>query len=328
MKGGFIVLVSTNLALAKSINFNKRNLGLFDLFDEYYENYHHSNTTKYEIKLMIMNFKNFFRHNKLITEITVDDIQSYVNYEYCFNKLKDSTVYLRYQRLKAIFNYAIKKEYLTNNPCKNVNVKRVYYVRRKIDCSRRFIKKILRLFKKTNLYQLIYLDLHTGLRKEELLALTKDDFIYRKFLFWKLPVAIRVAYALIYDNIEKGYIVKTTKSNKERRVDLDFKCSIFMYFYIKKLNQEKLFNILPTVLANSFHEIIKKSNLSKKEQIRFYDLRHIHFSYLILHMKNKAFAIKLVQERAGHSSILQTFNTYTHLLQDSQKQAVKCLNFM
>lgn len=136
-----------------------------------------------------------------------------------------------------------------------------------------------------------------GLRKEELLALDKNrNFKYKKILFWNIPHAILVRNAIVYDNINKQEIVKLTKTNTFRCVDLDLKCSIFLYFYFKKIDS-KLFHFASNTIATKFHKIIKKENLTKTQQIRFYDLRHIHASYLIANSKNQAYMLKIIQER-------------------------------
>ena len=101
---------------------------LYNLFDEYLVNYHYSNNSKYNISNDINQIKKFFVINKFIDEITESDIQEFINYQYYVCNLKDSTVFNRFRRLKAIFNYAVRKRYILFNPCVNVKVRKVYSV--------------------------------------------------------------------------------------------------------------------------------------------------------------------------------------------------------
>lgn len=132
-----------------------------------------------------------------------------------------------------------------------------------------------------------------------MLALDKErDFIYRNFLFWKIPVTIIVRYAHIYDNINHAFILKCTKTKINRYVDLDLFCSIKLYFYFKKLKTNKVFNLNANSISVNFHKIIKNSKLDKKHQIRLYDLRHLHASLIILYARrNRAYILKVLQER-------------------------------
>lgn len=55
--------------------------------------------------------------------------------------------------------------------------------------------------------------------------------------------------------------------------------------------------------------------------IRFHDLRHTHATILL----RKRVHPKVVAERLGHSSVKITLDTYSHVLPDTQAEAVKAL---
>ncbi|MDU7910921.1 MAG: tyrosine-type recombinase/integrase [Veillonella sp.] len=57
------------------------------------------------------------------------------------------------------------------------------------------------------------------------------------------------------------------------------------------------------------------------KHITFHDLRHTHATLLLSQKINP----KIVQERLGHSTITLTLDTYSHLVPDIQKEAVKAL---
>lgn len=54
--------------------------------------------------------------NKHIDDITVNDIQHYINNKQN-QELKDTTIYRYYSNIKTLFNYAISHECLEKNPC-------------------------------------------------------------------------------------------------------------------------------------------------------------------------------------------------------------------
>ncbi len=300
---------------------------LYNLFDEYIKNYTYSNNSKYNAERTIIKLKEYFV-NKDIKEITKKQINDYISYLYNVEILSKSYTYLIFQRLKAIFNYAKRKEYLKENPCYDVDVVKVKYINRitTLDYSKKNIKEILKTFKGTKLYNFVYLDLHTGMRKGELLALTKKDFIYRKKLFFKIPVSIIIKNNEVYDFEEHKSVVKLPKTNKARIISLDFKCSIFLYKLLKRIETDDLFNYTTNTVTNLFNNI-KKSN-NKLKNIRLQDLRHIHACYLLSRTKNNANCIKIVQERLGHTNVFQTLNTYAHVIKTDEQKAIKCLNFI
>jgi hypothetical protein len=60
------------------------------------------------------------------------------------------------------------------------------------------------------------------------------------------------------------------------------------------------------------------------DHITFHDLRHTHATILLSQKINP----KIVQERLGHSSIILTLDTYSHLVPDIQKEAVNALDML
>lgn len=58
------------------------------------------------------------------------------------------------------------------------------------------------------------------------------------------------------------------------------------------------------------------------EHITFHNLRHTHTTILL----SQKISPKIVQERLGHPIIILTSDTYSHLVPDIQKEAVKALD--
>lgn len=122
------------------------------------------------------------------------------------------------------------------------------------------------------------------MRKCELLALKKNNFVFRKILNFYFP--------------RKLFII-SSKTNRTRAIELDFKISLYFMFYLKNLeDNDLLFNFSSQYVSNNFIKVFKSSENKKNiKKIRFADIRHIHASYLLANNKNKANCIKIVQER-------------------------------
>ena len=69
------------------------------------------------------------------------------------------------------------------------------------------------------------------------------------------------------------------------------------------------------LIARHFKPILKQAELP--EAIRLYDLRHTCATLLLIAGENP----KVVSERLGHSSVVMTLDTYSHVLPSMQKAA-------
>ncbi len=69
----------------------------------------------------------------------------------------------------------------------------------------------------------------------------------------------------------------------------------------------------------SFKPLLKHAGLPP--QVRFHDLRHTFATVLL----SRRIHPKVVQEMLGHSTIVQTMDTYSHVLPDMQDEAVDAM---
>jgi len=75
---------------------------------------------------------------------------------------------------------------------------------------------------------------------------------------------------------------------------------------------------IPNLTYRYFRPILKKAGLP---QIRLYDLRHSQANLLLLADENP----KIVTERLGHSTVVLTLDTYSHVLPTMQQQTTSKL---
>jgi integrase len=77
--------------------------------------------------------------------------------------------------------------------------------------------------------------------------------------------------------------------------------------------------INPRFLVKKFKENLKEAGVP---EIRFHDLRHTSATLLFSANVHP----KVVQERLGHSSIILTLDTYSHVMNDIQDEAAEKLD--
>ena len=72
----------------------------------------------------------------------------------------------------------------------------------------------------------------------------------------------------------------------------------------------------PRSFTKEFTRLINRVDVPR---VRFHDLRHTRISHLSLNGENP----KVAAERAGHSSVAITLDTYSHVLPSLQREAAE-----
>ena len=138
----------------------------------------------------------------------------------------------------------------------------------------------------------------------------------------------------------KRQVFQDTKNKTSRRCilisqELQNELTTYKEFqsnYAKELG-DKWADSYGVVISGTFGEILSTSNFKSRyfipilkqldlDHITFHDLRHTHATLLLSQKINP----KIVQERLGYSTITLTLDTYSHLVPDIQKEAVKALD--
>lgn len=235
--------------------------------------------------------------------------------------------------LKTFFNWCIDSGYALKNPCLKVNIKGnknaiVMNKKRTVEIlTETEIKQIQEYTKKTNplMYLLITLDLATGLRLGELLALDLAKIDFKKGY---LIVDTTVKEVYIYDtedtkHIETIYQVPKTQ-NSFRQVPIPnnvvkelekIKRKNGLLFCDKKGKPLKAKNV-----AYQWRKILRECNISHK---KFHAIRHTYASMLL---KNGA-DIESVAELMGHTAISIT-QIYLHSTDTQKNDIVNRINYI
>jgi integrase len=189
------------------------------------------------------------------------------------------------------------------------------------------IAKMEKAAKRTSYTNLISVDLRTGMRREELLALTWDCVDFKN-------KTIFIKQALVYTK-EKGYELKSTKNKKRRLIEAtDEILNAFRAEAVKqapnrvrlkeKYNKEKKlifcredgYYMHPDTISSWFPAFCIECGIPR---LNFHCLRHTHASHLLAAGEE----ISYVSKRLGHSDMSITYKTYFHFIPLEKREALK-----
>ena len=227
--------------------------------------------------------------------------------------------------LRSIMKYAVKKQYIAENPCRNMLIPERKQPRdsRKKYLEDRELRSFLRLFANYTQYNAaIKLLLYTGLRSGELLGLKWKDIDFRNHL-------IRVERSLT--NIPGAFILTSPKSEAGRR-------TICMNKSIETLLREHKRNITgrkamgeELVFTNKRGGYLTRQTLNREfhratagtpfAAMSLHCLRHSNATILI----NNGLDLKLVAEHLGHSKISTTADIYANVTDEGRRMVAAVL---
>lgn len=231
--------------------------------------------------------------------------------------------------LKVFFNWCMSNDYILKNPCCKVDIKGskndiVNNQRKDVEIlSDKEIRILKKYLKGSNFELLFLLDLSTGLRQGELLALDwehinlKDETI-------KVEKSVKEVY--VYDDENTKHIetiFQTPKTlNSFRTVSIpSATAEILNKIKTKKglLFKDDEGNALKGKnISTQWTKILKECNIPHK---KFHSIRHTYASMLL----QKGVDIETVAELMGHSAISIT-QIYLHSSSKSKNKSVNKLN--
>jgi len=309
---------------------------------ETYEDVYKLWIEQYENKVEESTFEKtnrYFKHHILpslgkykIDKITVDICQKTVN-----EWFKHYKEYRRFKSYAAkIFEYAMKHNYVLNNPMKLVELPRKIEAPIEDEGNENFYDRdelikflsCLDVKKHYKQYAFFRLLAFSGMRKGEALALNWNDINFK-------DNEIRINKALARGK-NNNFYVKTTKTKKSiRTIKMDEKTMAILAEWKKRQKQDyfKLgYNTLQPnqlLFSNRYNTFIHtshpftwissvqtKHNLKK---ISIHGLRHTHCSLMF----EAGASLQEVQERLGHENVQTTMNIYTHVTKKAKEEAIQ-----
>ncbi len=253
-------------------------------------------------------------------------IQSY--YGKACEKLSARTVHHQHRVLSQSLKYAVRQGYLGRNPAELVDPPSPHKkAMRTLTPSE--VEVLLDIAKDNPYYPVIYTAISTGLRQAELLGLRWRD-IDLDYL------SISVSQVLY----KRGGICEFKEpktSHSRRRVAMTPKLALFL----KKYREEREMLCLelgkclslddlvfasvegrpidPGVLSHTFGRIARQAGL---KGVRFHDLRHTFASLMLL----RGAKPKVISEALGHASVAFAMDTYSHIIEGMQEDAMALLD--
>ena len=272
------------------------------------------------LEFVLIEIKNHYIGNTMINEITSRDLQDYFNS--LIGRYADSTIKKIWECVKQGFESAVKLNYIKTNPLDNV-------IKPK---SRKETKEVVALtineqhilakyLLKSNLNEekyknVILLQLYTGMRIGEVLALTKDDLdLVSRTVYVRKTISVDKDGELI---VKKG--AKTYAGKREIPIPLFLVPHIEEQFKVYENNKnDLLFSyegriIKPSTVNTVLKRICKRLKLSNG--ISNHTLRHTFGTRCI----ESGMSPVVVQNMMGHKDIRVTLNTYTSVLNQYKQE--------
>lgn len=262
-----------------------------------------------------------------ITKLNSVQIQNY------YNDLSKDKSYSQISTLnkvlKVFFNWCYKDGYIIKNPCSNLTLKgnKTDIINNKIEevkiLSIKEINTIKNYIKGTDFELIFLLDLGTGLRLGELLAL---DWEHINLKEKELKVDKSAKEVYIYDSFDKKHIetiIQTPKTRHSIRT-VPIPSSLIDTLNQKENKEGYLFldkqgNLLKGKnVSSEWTKILKKCNIPHK---KFHSIRHTFGSILL----QKGVDIETVAELMGHTAISIT-QMYMHSETKIKSNSVNKLN--
>lgn len=231
--------------------------------------------------------------------------------------------------LKVFFNWCIDNDYILKNPCSKVNIKGnkndiINNERKDVEIlSEKEIEIIKKYIKNSNFELLFLLDLATGLRQGELLALDWEHIDLKNKTI-KVEKSVKEVY--VYDDENTRHIetiFQTPKTaNSFRTVFLP---NVIIDVLTKIKNKEGLLfmddegkPLKGKNVSTKWTKILRECDIPHK---KFHSIRHTYASMLL----QKGVDIETVAELMGHSAISIT-QIYLHSSSTSKNKSVNKLN--
>ena len=312
-----LALADIELQIARGeLNLSQTGMSLSEFLKEFdeFSKFNHAPASYVRYKNIFANFEQFLRTRGESMNLSQLKPKLFEEYKIWRRKIplnkgiiaKSNTVNMELKTLRTLMNYAIKWEYLKDNPTRGVNKLKVYDARMPRFLNKEEIKLLLENCGE-ELYPIFFLLLNTGIRLGELKYLTWNDIeIEQKRIkiqakaHWRPKTGERVIP--MSDSVHKLFVVLKEKNKGQ---------SDFVF-------SGKDNGPLTIKLRERLKTITKRCGFPDVTKI--HTLRHTFASHMIM----QGVDLPTVQKLLGHSDV-QTTMIYSHLATDHLAEAVNKL---
>jgi len=244
--------------------------------------------------------------------------------------LSTTTALKVHRFMHLALKYAIMGGHLRYNPCDGVKAPPLAKTEIVIPTDDEMKAILKKAEVNMQMYMPVFIASTTGMRLGEIIGLhdTTVDIVSKVY---------SVKFSLNY--LDGAFILKQPKTKGSRRpvpflpgndavLKKYLKFRTERQLAAKKYNDKPVYFLVnknggplnPSNVSRWFKKITRELGLS--EEMRFHSLRHYHASWLL----RQNIHPKVVQERLGHSSIIITLNTYSHLIPNMQGDVISSLS--
>ncbi|MDP2932172.1 MAG: tyrosine-type recombinase/integrase [Chloroflexota bacterium] len=264
--------------------------------------------------------------NTQLKQLHPQMIQTY--YGKACELLSPRTVAKHHRLLSQALKYAVRQGYLGRNPCDLVDSPS-WKGKTMRTLTQGELEILLDNASDNQFYPVIYTAVSTGLRQAELLGLRWRDI--------DLDMLSLSVSQVLYKRRGVCVFKEPKTAHSRRRVAMTPKLALFLREY--RADRESLYWRLgkplaldslvfahvdgtpldPSMLSHEFHRIVERAGL---ENVRFHDLRHTFASLMLL----RGAKPKVISEALGHASVAFTMDTYSHIIEGMQEDAMALLD--
>lgn len=272
-----------------------------------------SESTAYQYEMSIRPMMVYFAGARVYT-ITLSNVQGYVMHLHK-QGMTNNSIYSHCKALKLAFKFAKKAGYIRKNPMKEISFPK----KQRVEIIP-FSEGEIQLLLVQNTYDWVrdgaLISYRTGMRLGEVFGLKWTDINFNE------------SFIMIQRSLVKSgsiHKMKTTKTiNGVRRIEIDSHLLKYLQDMKSRSKSAYVFSMpdfpekyrVPWNISARIREMCVAAGIPPRN---FHTLRHTHATVLMAHNTHT----KIVQERLGHSSILITAGTYSHVSPTIQQAAVK-----
>ena len=292
-----------------------------DLFCDYFEDWirQYKEGTVRDVTLMKWNMASKWI-KELIPQTTLEELDRR-EYQELLNKYAEThekvTVEGFHHMLKASILDAIDEELISKDPTRKVTIKGKKAKRKK----RKYLSMseaealigVLDLESGEISYDwMILLAIKTGMRLEELLGLTVENFDFQK-----LTITIEKSFDY---KISQDFAPTKNRSSM-RTIKMDWKTAMQFQNLLKGKNpEERVFDFHKKFYNSTINDHLqRRCREANVTEITMHGLRHTHASVLLY----KEVSMQSIAKRLGHSSTDITQKVYLHLIKEMQSKDEK-----